>query len=66
MKNTFESCFNVYESTYFTPSLACASSGSMKYHSWAAVDRSKVRDVLDWKSPIAIPSAKFSWVGWLL
>jgi hypothetical protein len=33
--NTFESCFNIYESTSFTPSLASASSGSMKYHSWA-------------------------------
>jgi hypothetical protein len=34
MMNTFESCFNEYESTNCTPSLASTSSGLMKYHSW--------------------------------
>jgi hypothetical protein len=35
MKNTFELCFNVYESTSVTPCLASVSSRLRKYHSWA-------------------------------
>jgi hypothetical protein len=34
MKSTSELYINGYESTSCTPSSACASSGSRKYHSW--------------------------------
>jgi hypothetical protein len=62
MKNTSELYFNGYESTNCMPSSASLSSGSRKYHSWVmwyhlrgiTVEPSKVKEVLDWKSPISV------------
>jgi hypothetical protein len=66
MKNTSELYFNGYESTSCMPSSASLSSGSRKYHSWVMwyhlrgimVEPSKVKEVLDWKSPISVSEVR--------